>query len=83
MRFIVQQNINDFTVCQSLVWFLKFPVLLTYFVPLQTLYDMLMDMLDERGIDDTFVNNMVDFATSYEHKQYVEFLEKLKSVIKE
>ena len=50
---------------------------------LQTLYDMLMDMLDERGIDDTFVNNMVDFATSYEHKQYIEFLDKLKSVIKE
>ena len=44
---------------------------------------MLMDMLDERGIDDTFVNNMVDFATSYEHKQYIEFLDKLKSVIKE
>lgn len=44
---------------------------------------MLMDMLDERGIDDTFINNMVDFATTYEHSQYVEFLEKLQSIIKE
>lgn len=49
----------------------------------QTLYDMLMDMLDERGIDDTFINNMVDFATAYEHNQYVEFLEKLRTVVKE
>lgn len=48
-----------------------------------TLYDLLMDMLDERGIDDDFVNNMVAFATAYEFKLYLKFLEDLKSVISE
>ncbi|XP_045172129.2 complement component 1 Q subcomponent-binding protein, mitochondrial-like [Mercenaria mercenaria] len=48
-----------------------------------TLYDLLMDMLDERGVDDDFINNMVAFATAYEYKLYLKFLEDLKSVISE
>ncbi|XP_052798030.1 complement component 1 Q subcomponent-binding protein, mitochondrial-like isoform X2 [Mya arenaria] len=47
------------------------------------LYEMLMDMLDERGIDDNFINKMVDFATSYEQQQYLNFLQKLRDVIQE
>lgn len=48
-----------------------------------TLYDMLMDMLDERGIDDEFINNMVGYATSYEYKLYLNFLQNLKSIVTE
>lgn len=48
-----------------------------------TLYDMLMDLLDERGIDDEFINNMVGYATAYEYKLYLNFLENLKSVVSE
>ncbi|XP_060569654.1 complement component 1 Q subcomponent-binding protein, mitochondrial-like [Ruditapes philippinarum] len=48
-----------------------------------TLYDLLMDMLDERGVDDDFINNMVNFATSYEYKLYLKFLNDLKSIINE
>ncbi|PVD33035.1 hypothetical protein C0Q70_08483 [Pomacea canaliculata] len=43
------------------------------------LYDLLMDMLDERGINDEFANQLVDFSSSYEHSKYVEFLKNLKS----
>ncbi|KAL8613979.1 hypothetical protein ACOMHN_023214 [Nucella lapillus] len=42
------------------------------------LYDLLMDMLDERGINEEFVNQLVDYSTSYEHSRYLEFLKNLK-----
>jgi len=42
------------------------------------LFDLLMDMLDERGINDEFIAELVDFCTSYENKQYIEFLQTLK-----
>nr|KAG5700331.1 hypothetical protein BaRGS_029583 [Batillaria attramentaria] len=45
------------------------------------LYDLLMDMLDERGINDEFVNQLVDFSTMYEHGRYVDFLKGLKSFV--
>ncbi|KAL4223046.1 Complement component 1 Q subcomponent-binding protein [Mactra antiquata] len=48
-----------------------------------TLYDMLMDMLDERGIDEEFINNLQSYATSYEYKLYVNFLENLQAIVKE
>jgi len=43
------------------------------------LFDLLMDMLDERGINDEFIAQLVDFCTAYENKQYIEFLKSLKS----
>lgn len=43
------------------------------------LYDLLMDTLDERGINDEFISQMVDYCTAYEMKQYVGFLKGLKS----
>ena len=44
----------------------------------QNLYDMLLTMLEERGVDANFVDALVEFSTSYEHKQYIGFLEGLK-----
>jgi len=42
------------------------------------LFDLLMDMLDERGINDEFIAELVDYCTSYENKQYIGFLKSLK-----
>jgi len=43
------------------------------------LYDMLLTTLEERGVTAEFVDSLVEFSTSYEHKQYVSFLESFKS----
>lgn len=45
------------------------------------LYDLFMDMLDERGINEEFANQLVDFSTSYEHSRYLDFLKSLKSFV--
>lgn len=45
------------------------------------LYDMLMKMLEERGIDADFIDQLIEFSTSYEHARYVETLEKLKDFV--
>ncbi|XP_071094470.1 complement component 1 Q subcomponent-binding protein, mitochondrial-like [Haliotis cracherodii] len=56
-----------------------------YTLPAETmdgnLYDLLMDMLDERGINDEFINNFVEFSTAYEHGKYLGFLKNLKSFV--
>jgi len=41
------------------------------------LYDMLLKLLEERGIDGELVHQLVEFSTSYEHKKYVSLLEQL------
>lgn len=45
------------------------------------LYDLLMDMLDTRGINDEFANQLMDFSTSYEHSRYISFLKDLKKFV--
>ncbi|XP_014782645.1 conserved regulator of innate immunity protein 3 [Octopus bimaculoides] len=45
------------------------------------LYDLLMDMLDERGINDEFINQLMDFCTVYEHKRYLSFLNGIKRFV--
>jgi len=42
------------------------------------LYDLLMNVLEDRGIDQEFAKNLVEYATVYEHGQYVNLLENLK-----
>lgn len=43
-----------------------------------TLYDMLMNILEDRGVDQAFAKALVEYATVYEHSQYVRLLENLK-----
>lgn len=45
------------------------------------LYDLLMNMLEERGISSEFGDNLVTFCTSYEHSLYIGLLEKLKDYV--
>jgi len=42
------------------------------------LYDLLLKLLEERGIDGELVHQLVEFSTSYEHKKYVTLLEQLQ-----
>lgn len=55
----------------------------TFSIPATTvdaeLYDLLMDMLDERGVNDEFISQLVELCTAYEQTQYLAFLNKLKT----
>ncbi|XP_038669566.1 complement component 1 Q subcomponent-binding protein, mitochondrial isoform X2 [Scyliorhinus canicula] len=46
------------------------------------LYDHLMDFLADRGIDNTFADELVELSTAVEHQEYIKFLENLSSFIK-
>ena len=46
------------------------------------LYDILLNMLEERGMGENFANELAEFSTSYEHLQYVNLLEKLQEFSK-
>merc|ERR1711894_328978 len=46
------------------------------------LYDLFMNMLDERGINKEFVEKMSDLCSSYEHERYISLLEDLQKFVK-
>lgn len=39
------------------------------------LYDLLMNLLEEKGISNDFVEKLAELSTTYEHNLYVNFLE--------
>lgn len=41
------------------------------------LYDLLMNLLEEKGISNEFAEKLSDFSTAYEHASYIGFLESL------
>jgi len=43
------------------------------------LYDIFMNMLAERGVDNNFIDQLSQWCSSYENNQYVKLLEKLES----
>lgn len=45
------------------------------------MYDLLMNYLDERGISAEFADHVIEYATHYEHNQYVQLLEKMRTFI--
>jgi len=45
------------------------------------LFDLLMDMLDERGINDEFIAQLVDYCTAYENQNYIGFLNDLNKFV--
>ena len=50
---------------------------------LQNMYDMLMLMLEERGINHRlFADELQEFSTQYENEQYIKLLESLKGFLK-
>ncbi|XP_034608114.1 complement component 1 Q subcomponent-binding protein, mitochondrial [Trachemys scripta elegans] len=46
------------------------------------MYDHLMDFLADRGVDNTFADELVELSTALEHQEYIKFLEDLKSFVK-
>lgn len=48
----------------------------------RNLYSMLMNMLEDRGVNQDFMDELLDFSTSYEHKQYIGFLTGLHDFVK-
>ncbi|KAL4834431.1 hypothetical protein H8958_003113 [Nasalis larvatus] len=46
------------------------------------LYDHLMDFLADRGVDNTFADELVELSTALEHQEYISFLEDLKSFVR-
>jgi complement component 1 Q subcomponent-binding protein len=45
------------------------------------MYDLILNMMEERGLDATFATELTNFATSYEHREYISFLERLKKFV--
>lgn len=45
------------------------------------LYDLFMNLLEERGISNEFVFKLSDFATDYEHQLYVNLLSRLQTFV--
>lgn len=45
------------------------------------MYDLLMGLLDARGVGNEFVDHLIAFSTQYEHSKYVGLLENLKSFV--
>lgn len=46
------------------------------------LYDHLMDFLADRGVDNTFADELIELSTAVEHQEYIKFLEDLDGFIK-
>lgn len=46
------------------------------------LYDHFLDLLKDRGIDEEFVEQLIEFSTVYEHGQYLDFLKNLQKFVK-
>ncbi|XP_065353965.1 complement component 1 Q subcomponent-binding protein, mitochondrial-like [Cloeon dipterum] len=45
------------------------------------LYDLLMNLLEEKGVSNEFALKLSDFATKYEHNQYVGLLERMQKFV--
>ncbi|KAL0994776.1 hypothetical protein UPYG_G00127020 [Umbra pygmaea] len=46
------------------------------------LYDHLMDFLADRGVDNTFADELIELSTMMEHQEYIKFLEDLSGFVK-
>ncbi|KAM6911272.1 complement component 1 Q subcomponent-binding protein, mitochondrial [Lycodopsis pacificus] len=46
------------------------------------LYDHLMDFLADRGVDNTFADELMELSTAAEHQEYIKFLEDLQGFVK-
>lgn len=45
------------------------------------MYDLLMNLLEERGVSNEFADKVSDFATKREHDLYITLLESLQSFV--
>merc|ERR1719244_1025925 len=46
------------------------------------LYDLFMNMLEERGVDNGFVESLSEWCSAHEHSQYIGLLQELEKFVK-
>jgi len=46
------------------------------------LYDLFMDMMEERGVSNEFVGKLSDWCTAHEHSQYINLLQEIEKFAK-
>jgi len=46
------------------------------------LYDLFMDMLEERGVSNEFAGQLADWCTAHEHSQYINLLQEIEKFAK-
>ncbi|KAF6206973.1 hypothetical protein GE061_018210 [Apolygus lucorum] len=46
-----------------------------------TLYDLMMNLLEDKGITNDFVEKVIDFSTAYEHSKYISLLERVQKFV--
>ena len=46
------------------------------------LYDLYMNMLEERGITQEFADNLSEYCSAYEHSLYIKMLEDVQKFVK-
>lgn len=46
------------------------------------LYDLFMNMLEDRGVDNAFVEKLSDYCSVHEHSQYINLLEGIEKFVK-
>lgn len=62
---------------------MRLRITMVYFcVTFQALYDHLMDFLADRGVDNTFADELMELSTAIEHQEYIGFLEDLHGFVK-
>lgn len=47
----------------------------------QYMYDLLMNLLEERGVSNDFIEKMIELTTNKEHEMYVSLLERLQTFV--
>lgn len=57
-------------------------LLIQFYAVSQALYDHLMDFLADRGVDNTFADELMELSTAIEHQEYIKFLEHLQGFVK-
>lgn len=72
-------NVDEIVLYESEPKQTEFAVNAEYFH--EDLQTSLLAYLAERGIDDRFAKNLVQFATSYEKKQYIGLMQRLKNFV--
>jgi len=46
------------------------------------LYDLFMNMLEDRGVDNAFAEKLSEFSSAHEHRQYINLLEGIEKFVK-
>jgi complement component 1 Q subcomponent-binding protein, mitochondrial len=72
-KYAVAGDVLDGVSLEQVFVKIKFYILF----PFQYLYDLLMNLLEEKGISNDFAEKLSELSTSYEHSAYIALLESI------